>query len=266
MSEQTERDAIVREIAGKRVVYRLPGMDALPVRRDLRYRAASGSSLPMDVYYPRARRDRRAPVVLVALSYPDPEARIRAFGPVTSWAQLMAASGMAAVVYGTEAPGEDVHAVRRHLRREADALGLEIDRFGLFAASANVTVALSALMRDRRVRCAALLCGYTMDANGSTDVAGMARQAGFVNACAGRSVDDLPDDVPLLFVRAGRDQFPGLNAALDNVIARALARNLPLMLVNHAAGGHAFDIDEDSETSRAIVRQVLAFLRFHLVR
>jgi hypothetical protein len=264
LSEQTERDALLREIAKKRVVYQLPGMDALPVRRDLTFRAASGAELPMDLYYPLP-ADRPLALVLMAMAFPDPAGRDRAFGPFTSWAQLIAASGMAAVVYGTEAPEEDVHAVLRDLRTAANALNLDVDRFGLFAASGNVTVGLSALMRERELKCGALLCGCTMDVDGSTIVADMARQGGFVNACVGKSPDDLPTDVPLLFVRAGRDQFPGLNVALDKVIERALARNLPISLINHPAGAHAFVLDEPTAMSRGIVHQVLAFLQLHLI-
>lgn len=263
MSDQTGRDAMLREIAKKRVVCELPRMEALPVRRDLTFRATSGAELPMDVYYPSL-PDQSLAVVLMTMAYPDPTARVRTYGPLTSWARLIAASGMAAVVYGAEAPEEDVHALLRRLRADAAALTLDADRFGLFARSGNVTVGLSTLMRDRRLRCAALLYGYTMDLDGSTMVADMARQAGFVNACLGKSPDDLPSDVPLLFVRAGRDQFPGLNTALDQVIERALARNLPLSLINHAAGAHGFDLDEDTAMSRGIVRQVLAFLQLHL--
>jgi hypothetical protein len=263
MSEQTDREAILREIAKKTVVYRLPGMDAVPLRRDLSYRSALGTMLPMDVYYPPS-SDQIFPAVVLAMAYPDPTGRIRAYGPVTSWARLFAASGMAAVVYGTEAPGEDLEAVLRQLRADASALALDVDRFGLFATSGNVTVGLSALMRDRRLKCGALLYGYTMDLDGSTAVADMSRQFGFVDACAGRTIDDLRDDVPILFVRAGREQFPGLNAALDNVIGQALARNLPLSLINHASGSHGFDLDENTAISRGIVAQVLAFVRLHL--
>jgi len=264
MSEQSERDAIIREIAKKRVVYRLPEIDALPVPRDVTYRSTSGKVLPMQVQHPSSSSSGRVPVVLAPLAYPDPEAGVRMYGPVTSWLRLLAASGMAAVVYGTEAPDHDLHAALRHLRADAEALGLDTTRLGLFAQSGNVTVALSALMHDPQITCAALLCGYTMDDDGATAVADMSRQAGFVNACAGRSVDDLPDSVPMLFVRAGRDHFPGINDALDKVIAGALRRNLPFTLVNHATGAHGFDVDEDTDVSRAIVRQVLAFLRFHL--
>jgi hypothetical protein len=263
MSEQTDREAILQEIRKKRVRFELPGMDNLQVRRDLQYRATSGRSLPMDIYYPRE-SDSHPPVVVVAFGYPDPDGGIRQFGPYTSWAQLVAASGMAMVLYGSEAPAEDIHEVLRHLRSDADALGVDATRIGLFSGSGNVPVALSTLMSDPDLRCAALLCGYTMDDDGATAVADMGKEYGFVDACAGKSVDDLPTGVPLLVVRAGRDQAPGLNDALDKVVARAIARNLPLTLINHAEGAHGFDCDEDSSIAREIVRQMLAFLAFHL--
>jgi len=263
MSEQREREAIISEIAKKKVVYRLPAIDALPAPRDVTYPSSSGSSLPMQVHYPSSASD-RVPVVLVPLGYPDPEAGVRAYGPVTSWTRLLAASGIAAVIYGTKAPDKDVHAALSHLRAAGEALGLDTTRLALFATSGSGPVALSALMDDAHIRCAALLYSYTMDLDGSTVVADMSRQFGFVNACAGRSVNDLPDRVPMLFVRAGRDQFQGLNDALDTVVAGALTRNLLLMLINHATGAHGFDLDDDTHMSRATIRQVLTFLQLHL--
>jgi hypothetical protein len=263
MSENTEREAALREIAKKRVRFQLPAMEMLPVRRDLVFHAASGAELPMEVYYPSL-PSRPVPLVIMPLAYPDPAANVRGFGPLTSWAQLLAASGMAAVISGSDAPDEDAHALVQHMRANAAALGLDDDRFGVFAASGNATVGLSILMRDRNMSCAALMCGFTMDLDGATGVADMARQFGFVNACAGKSIDDLPADVPILFVRAGQDQFPGLNRALDTVIAQALARNFAISFVNHATGAHGFDVDEDTTISRGIVQQVLTFLRLHL--
>ena len=58
--------------------------------------------------------------------------------------------------------------------------------------------------------------------------------------------------------------MPRLNEVLDLFVAMGLARNLPMTVVNHADGPHAFDIYHDSETSHEIVRQMLAFLRFNL--
>ncbi len=85
----------------------------------------------------------------------------------------------------------------------------------------------------------------------------------FANPSAGKSVSDWPADVPLFIARAGRDQ-PGMNEAIDRFIAHALAANLPLTIANHPSGPHAFDLMDDSETSRQIVRRILEFLRSHL--
>ena len=88
----------------------------------------------------------------------------------------------------------------------------------------------------------------------------------FVNPSAGKSVNDLPQDAPLFVARSGRDEMPYLNEALDRFVGKALARNLPITIVNHAEATHAFDVFHDSDASREIIRQWLAFLRFHLQR
>ena len=98
-----------------------------------------------------------------------------------------------------------------------------------------------------------------------TSVADAARQMGFVNACAGKSVEDLPREMPLFIARAGQDQMPGLNDALDRFMIKALTCNLPVTFVNHPRGPHAFDLLDDSEGSREIIKRILAFLRFHLL-
>src|SRR5207248_7535777 len=120
---------------------------------------------------------------------------IRMFGPVTSWARLIAMSGMAVAIYGASTPAEDVHDVFAYLRENAASLGIDRQRIGVYSASANVPVALSLLMRDADCRCAALLSGYTFDVEGSTAFAEASRKYGFVNATAGRSIDEPPASV-----------------------------------------------------------------------
>jgi hypothetical protein len=68
----------------------------------------------------------------------------------------------------------------------------------------------------------------------------------------------------LLITRAGRDQFPAMNASIDRFIHRGLIENLPMSFVNHAEGPHAFDLFDDSRASRDVLRQTLRFLRRHL--
>jgi hypothetical protein len=262
---EREREAKFRELAVKKVVYHLPDMERAPVRRDEAYRMTDEGPLMMDIYSPQDMKNgERVPVVVIALGYPDPKGLYRQMGWAVCWAQLIAGSGMAAVIYGTRDPADDIHAVLRHIRQQASKLGIDERQIGFLAASANVVVALSALMQDRAISCAALLCGITMDFDGSTVVADAAKEYGFVNGCAGKSVEDLPADVPLFIVRAGREHFPGLNEAMDRFVAKAFARNLPVTLVNHHTGTHTFDLEDDSDASREIIRQTLLFLQRNL--
>jgi hypothetical protein len=264
MDEETR--AKLAEVARKQVVYRIPGMDDVAVRRDIAYKTTAAGPLLMDIYYPPAATPQtRVSLVVIILGYPDPQSGGRMFGPLTSWARLIAMSGIGAAIYGTSVPAEDVHDVFAYLRENAASLGIDPRRIGVYAASANVPVALSLLMHDADFKCAVLLNGFTFDVEGSTAFAEASRQYGFIDATAGRSIDELPSGVPLFVQRAGREHFPGINAALDQFAARALARNLPVTFVNHATGTHAADMDDDTDATRKIIRQVLDFLRLHLV-
>jgi hypothetical protein len=270
MSQQVERHEVTR----KRVVYQMPGVDAVTIRRDVEYRATDAGALTLDVYQPPdAKSGARTPAVVFVTGFSDVGAlarlgcRIKEMESFTSWAQLTAASGLAAITYTNQEPVADCRALLQYVRRNGAALGIDENRIGVWACSGHVPNALSVLMDDARAyaRCAVLCYGFTLDLDGSTGVAEAARQWGFVNPCAGKAVSDLPQQTPLFVVRAGRDEMPHLNEALDRFLARAVSSNLPVTFVNHAAGPHAFDLFDESEASREIVRQILAFLRFHLL-
>ncbi|MCB0009168.1 MAG: hypothetical protein KDE04_22035, partial [Anaerolineales bacterium] len=64
---------------------------------------------------------------------------------------------------------------------------------------------------------------------------------------------------PLLLVRCGADELPGVNDSIDAFTAAALARNIPLELINYPAGVHGFDISNDTDAARQIIRRILAF-------
>jgi hypothetical protein len=56
-----------------------------------------------------------------------------------------------------------------------------------------------------------------------------------------------------------------LNETIDRFLVGALSHNLPVTFVNYAPAPHAFDLVDDSESSREIIRQILSFMRFHLL-
>lgn len=254
------------ELATKRVVYEIPGMQDVKVRRAVEYKP----TLNMDLYYPTG-AEAPLPAAVIVLGYPDVGVtspfgcQFREMGMFISWAELFAASGIVGVLYETKNPADDLEAVLSFLRANGAALGIDERRIAVWASSGHAPLALSALM-DSKVHCGVLCYGFTLDLNAGSGVATAAAQYHFANPVAGRRVEDLPTDCALFLARAGQDQFPGLNEALDAFAAAALRCNLPVTLMNHATGPHGFDFADDSEASRQVIRAILDFLRAKLGR
>lgn len=267
MSEQNPQDRFTQTP----VAFQMPGTDRVAVQADIQFRGADGSPLPMDVYLPPDMKngDRR-PAVVIVEGYPDPGfekmfgMKFKQIAAISSWGRLIAASGLVAASYANREPIADLDAALDHVEKNLSSLGIDGARAGIWASSGHAPLALSVLMRRRELKCAALLYPYTLDLDGGTGVANAAKMFRFANPTTGKTVEDLPAGTPLFIGRAGKDEMPGLTEALDRFVAKALARNLPVSLVNQPEGLHAFDLYQDSALSRDVVRNVLAFLQSHL--
>ncbi|MFL6208689.1 MAG: hypothetical protein ACJ74W_07535 [Pyrinomonadaceae bacterium] len=67
----------------------------------------------------------------------------------------------------------------------------------------------------------------------------------------------------LIFIaRAGLDDAD-FNAGLDRFVQVALRKNLTLDLANHATGHHGFDVEDNNDRSREIIKQTVAFSKTH---
>jgi hypothetical protein len=271
MAEETQ----IEQIRKRTVVYRVPEMDAVSVRRDLEVRTAAAGVEPLtlDLYYPPHQESRTGlPVLVFVMGYPDPGMRAmmgcsaKEVGQYTSWARLVAAHGMVGVTYSAPEPAGDTLELLRYLRENAHALGLDATRIALWSCSGNVPNALGVLMHEApgSLRCAVLCYGIMLDAGGTTYVADAQKMWRFANPSAGRSAADLPSETPLLVTRAGHDEIPHLKDSIDRFVADALALDLPITVINHRGAPHAFDTILDDEPTREIIRRMLAFLRFHL--
>ena len=123
-----DRKPAASDLLAKRVLYSLPDMDAVSVRRDIAYTMPADAGLTMDVYSPPGRNaSHGTPAVVLVPGFPGAVKRIGAF---VSWAELMAASGLVAITCATKEPAADTEAVLGYVREHAASLGIDGDRMG----------------------------------------------------------------------------------------------------------------------------------------
>lgn len=252
-------------------------MSDIQVKHEVEYSKGAEGALVMDVYYPPnyppnpQASGTKPGIVILVTGHADPAieaavgCKLKDTQQYISWAKLIAASGLVAITYSNQKPAKDIVSLVSYLQQNADSLQIDVNKIGVWSCSANVPNALSLIMSQQcSIRCAAFLYGFMLDRDGTTFVAEAAAQSGFAAPNAYKSIDDVPSDVALRVVRAGADAMPGINQSIDDFCADALSRNLPMTLVNHPHAPHSFDIYDDSELTKAIVRDVLKFFVFFL--
>jgi hypothetical protein len=220
--------------AEDRFVAPLPPPSEVEVKPNLAYRKTGEGSLAFDLYL-AARRTAPPPVVIFVNGIGADW--MRGNVQYTSWGRAVTARGLAGVTMDSRegSVDDDVKALVAHLGANAGALGIDASRVALWSCSANVGRGLAlAETLGPPVRSAVVYYG-------------------------GAEVSSFRRDLPVLFVRAGLDS-PRLNRGLEALVARALADNAPVEVLNVAAGVHGFEIRDDVETSRAAIGRTLDFL------
>jgi len=230
------------------VVYTLPEMDQITLA-NIEYK----DGLTMDAYYPLDFDfTQNLPVVIFVNGFVDEEiekmigCKLKDSGVYISWGQLVAASGMIAIAYETYDPDVDAHDLINYIQANESWLRIDKDRICLWSSSANLPTALIALTDTSTeyhdsLACAVIYYGVTPPVY----------------------ADDLSADIPLFIVKAGTDDA-SLNRQLDQFIEKARAANIPLEFVDYEDGIHGFDVWQDTDESREIIKQTLEFMKTHL--
>jgi len=271
-AQQREDPPWVKDLAGKRVVYQVPGMNLVRVKRNLIYKRVGGRELQMDVYSPRVARG-RLPAVLFIHGGRIPANILttpKDWDVYISFGQLVAASGFVGVnfnhrFYTWESLPDsqsDVMDAINYVRENAGRLGVDPERIILWSVSAG-GIFLSQPLRDRPAYLSAIVAYYS-----ELDL-----QNERASAPASVSDETLRDfspvyhlertaqnQPPMFIARAGLDDTT-LNEGLDHFVQVALKKNVTLELFNHPTGHHGFDIEDNNARSREILKRTIEFLR-----
>jgi dienelactone hydrolase len=207
---------------GRALALQIPGMHRAKVHHNVVYRR--GPRLRMDVYRPRTARG-RLPAVLLG-GRKDSAQKI-------GWAQLIAASGMAAVPFDFRTDGDVAKAVT-YVRAHSRKLGIDGSRLcTLWFSTAPALTQPTPSLRCNVVYYASLDAGLSYP--------------------------------PMLVVKAGRDDA-SINDSIDRFEAAARELHADARVVTNATARHGFDLGPRTARTRSIMRETLRFLRARLAR
>jgi dienelactone hydrolase len=224
----------------------------------------------MDVYMPAGigAAERRPAVILVHGGPIGPEITPHDWGVFRSYGELLAASGLVAVtfthrLYGAEdyarSAGE-LRAVIESVRGRSAAFHVDGDRLALWAFSGGGPL-LSVAFGNPPAYVRAVCSYYAiLDFEGGPPVYKQVPAALSPLLQLRQGAGPFP---PVLIARAALDD-PWLNQTVDAFVAAALEKKLTLDLLTLPTGHHAFDIRDDEERSRQVIRATVAFLKAQL--
>jgi acetyl esterase/lipase len=236
------------------LLYRVPGQERSKVQRDIVYKKVGDTELKMDLYLPA---DIQPGTKLPAILFASGAGETKHWNIFKNYGEVTAAQGMIGVQFNKRYPPtpegvniahEDIKVLFEHLRQNADRYQIDKDRLCLWGFSAGGSLVSAGMLGDQPyIRC--LVSYYGIGQLGPR-----------------RQVTTLGDKLPpILVVRAGLDNA-NLNNAIDLFVQEAINRNLRIDFINYPDGLHAFDILNDNERTREIIRHTFEFIKAQMER
>ena len=256
------------------LVVSVPGMERVRVRLNITYTQTDDSLVRMDVYEPLdVPRGERRPAVIYVHGGTGVRYRPKDWGGFQARGRLVAASGFVGIVFthrvgfpdmSLRRGAQDVAAAIDYVHRNAATLGVDPERMCLVVYSAGGPLMTPYLIdAPRHIRCVVGVVPFMdmrdMEFHRQLETAETLNEFSPV-----LRVSASTRPLPLLIVRAGKDEIPDVNKSIDQFVPSALAANYPFAVVNHPEGGHGFETQHRSERTKEMIAQTLEFLRYHL--
>lgn len=226
--------------------YKVSGQKNIKIQKDIVYKKIGDTELEMDIYSPPNATDKLPAIIFISGSGNTKDWQIfKDYGAVT------AANGMISIQFnrrfanGSELPQarEDTKSLIDFVRENGEKYGIDTDNIGVWAFSGGGYF-LDLAMQENQPFIKFIVAYYGID---RVETLEQIRKLG----------EKLP---PIYMVRAGQDQ-PNLNNAITLFAMQAISRNLRFTLVNYTNGKHAFDIFDDTDETRKIIRHTFQFIK-----
>ena len=243
-------------------VLHIPGQENAKLVADVIYTGTGADTQKTDVYISADAKPSDKRPLVIALSGAD---KAKHWGFYKELGQVIAASGMIGVIpdkryrRGQTAEGsQDIRALIGFLKDNAGKYSGDGSRVCLWAFSGGGMLLNVGMRGDLpQIKCLVNFYGV-VDIGRFPDAPKEAAESDY-NPIVRLRRD--PDKLsPMLIARAGKDRAP-LNEGIDKFVSEALAKNLNIELIDYPEGQHGFDLYDDNDHSRQIVRRALQFIR-----
>jgi hypothetical protein len=225
------------------VVLELPGMKKVRLIKDVVYRVQDKKKWHLDIYEREENRGTKKPVIVFLNGIGDREGQptMKSWAIYQSWPKLMAASGYVGI--SMAADGNRIQDcfddLFRFISSEGSKYGIDENRIGVYAASANTTHSGNYLMKANHhpgIKAAVLYYGNMPTV-------------------------PLRKDLPVLFVVAEGD-VRGNN--YQHVWNEVLKNKAPWTIKMASGLPHGFDAFSDNDEARIVVKETISFWKNHL--
>lgn len=223
-----------------------PVMKNVTVKRDITYLNTAAGDQTIDIYTPPgAKAGDKLPAVIFLNAIGDrPGDKVKNWGIYSSWPRLIAAQNMIGI--SMDADGQRIQDSLKglfdFLARDGARHGIDAERLGVYAASANVTQSSV----------------YLMGENASKGIKAAALFYGGVPNLTYRK------DLPVLFIVAEGDMAGGIGQGVPGLWQKVTDARAPWTVVFASRMPHAFDAFEDTDESRQHLIQAITFWKTHL--
>lgn len=227
------------------VVYDIPATKDVKVKTDVPY----AGNLTIDVYTPpNAQTGEKFPAVIFLNAIGDipNQMKVKNWGIYKSFPRLVAAHGLVGISMDMDGARiqENLKALFDFLERDGAKHGIDASRLGVYAASANTTQSIVYLMSEtvsKGIKAAALFYGSVPSAE-----------------------TRIRKDLPVLFILAEGDLNGGFGQQAVPLWQRVTTERVPWTLMFAYNQPHAFDAFADTDESRRIIQQAIAFWKSNL--
>jgi dienelactone hydrolase len=210
-----------------------PPAPGITVASDVEYGKSGETRLAMDVFKPAGASSGHTPALVFFNRATGAE---RSQGFYGAWARAAASKGLIAILPDLRSGSEAADFLVLVAYLEAHGREQGIDGIAVYAGSGNVSSAFPAVEDPSLTSIKAAVMYY-----GSAPVT------------------QFRLDLPVLYVRAGLDR-PPVNESIASLAAVAIAQNAPLTLLNYAGGHHGFEQADDTDATRRVIDETLAFV------